>query len=113
MNRNGRRTPTLLRGHDARQTGVIPAACRVAPLVRRPAIQPAVALLSEIDGNIQTAADSPSVPLGPQPLLTTSRATYRDLQEGDGVLHPQLARHSPEMDGDVASVYFTRQSLQA
>jgi DNA helicase-2/ATP-dependent DNA helicase PcrA len=69
--------------------------------------------LSEIDGNIQTAADSPSVPLGPPATVSNEPRYVPDLQEGDGVLHPQFGPGTVlEMDGDVASVYFKGKGLR-
>jgi DNA helicase-2/ATP-dependent DNA helicase PcrA len=69
--------------------------------------------LSEIDGNIQTAADSPSVPLGPPATVSNEPRYVPDLQEGDGVLHPQFGPGTVlEIDGDVASVYFKGKGLR-
>ncbi len=68
--------------------------------------------LSEIDGNVQTSADMPSVPLGP-PQKSDEPRYVPDLDEGDGVLHPQFGPGTVmEMDGDVASIYFKGKGLR-
>jgi len=69
--------------------------------------------LSEIDGNVQTSADMPSVPLGPPQTATDEPRYVPDLNEGDGVLHPQFGPGTVmEMDGDVASIYFKGKGLR-